>query len=91
MHDRRKHARRFERHAAAIMHLAAVEKMVEPQHAHAERVPAPKLRRRHVPVGDHDAAQPLRMHLQRGLGSRGAGQAGTLRLSVERNREDVVC
>jgi hypothetical protein len=78
-------------HAATIMQLIAVEKMVEPQPAHAERVPASKLRGRHVPVGDRDAAQPLRMHLQRGLGSRGAGQAGIMRLSVERDRGDVVC
>ena len=77
--------------AAAIMQPAAVKKMVEPQPAHAERVPAPKLRGRHVPVGDRDAAQPLRMHLQRGLGSRGAGPAGIMRSSVERNRGDVVC
>jgi hypothetical protein len=54
-HDRREHPRVVERYAAAIMQLPATEEMVEPQPADAERMPAAKLRRRHVRVGGRDA------------------------------------
>ena len=65
LHDRREHPRGVERHAAAIMQLPATEEMVEPQPADAEPMPAAKLGRRHVGVGDRNAPQPAGLACQR--------------------------
>ena len=82
VHDRRKHPRGVERHAAAIMQLAATEEMVEPQAADAEPMPAAKLRRRHVGVGDRNAAQPAGLACQR---IQHRGIVGPVRAALHQN------
>ena len=57
--------RGLERHAAAIVQLPVAEEMIEAQAAHAERMPAAQFGRRRVGIRDRDAAQPLRLALQR--------------------------
>ena len=65
LQDRREDPRVLERHAAAIVQLSVAEEVIEAQAAHAERIPGAEIHRRRIAVGDRDAAQPVRMPLQR--------------------------
>ena len=63
-HDRRQRLRRAERNAAPVVQLAVAEEMVEAQSTHGEVGPLSQIARRHICIGNRDAAQADGMALE---------------------------